>query len=153
MLLFIFDALFFHFSKKCCKRISNYKNAYSSVRKLFRIVKIDVWASGGRFAVSHYDFALRKCRPERPGAFRVTKMQAAARISRKSLFYQRKTMKNHIWRPLATTPPPWRQHKNVTFRKSAVKFKEKSYVRTRPEKSSGGEGLRPPPKVALNTGL
>ena len=44
------------------------------------------------------------------------------------------------------TPPPLRQHKNVTFGKSAVKLEEKSYVRTRPEKSSGGEGLRPPPK-------
>ena len=43
-------------------------------------------------------------------------------------------------------PPPLRQHKNVRFRKSVVKLEEKSYVRTRPEKSSGGEGLRPPPE-------
>ena len=90
-------------------------------------------------------FALQKCRPERPGAFRAKKMQAAARGSRKCLFYQRKTPAHSgaTWRP---TPPPCRQHKNVRFSKSIVKHEEKSYVWTRPEKSSGGEGLRPPPR-------
>ena len=49
--------------------------------------------------------------------------------------------------PSEGTPThPLRQHKNVTFRKSIIKLEEKLYVRTRPEKSSGGEGLRPPLK-------
>ena len=37
----------------------------------------------------------------------------------------------------------------MAVRKSIIKLEEKSYVWTRPEKSSGGEGLRPPPKGVL----
>ena len=72
-------------------------------------------------------------------------MQAVARTRESACFTE--GTRRHIRRPFGGyPPPPWRQHKNVTFRKSAVKLEEKSYVWTRPEKSSGGEGLRPPPK-------
>ena len=92
-------------------------------------------------AVSHYKnadrsvrerFALRKCRP-----------QLEARES--ACFTEGK--RPRIQAPPGDPPhPPLRQHKNVRFAKSTVKLEEKSYVWTRPEKSSGGEGLRPPPK-------
>ena len=72
-------------------------------------------------------FALRKCRP-----------QLEAR--RSCLFYKGK--RSAISGASSPPPPPLRQHKNVHFQKSAVKPEGKS----RPEKSSGGEGLRPPPK-------
>ena len=92
-------------------------------------------------AVSHYKnadrsvrerFALQKCRP-----------QLEARES--ACFTEGK--RPRIQAPPGDPPlPPLRQHKNVRFAKSIVKHEEKSYVWTRPEKSSGGEGLRPPPK-------
>ena len=90
-------------------------------------------------AVSHYKnadrsvrerFALRKCRPQ---------LEA-----RESACFTEGTRSAISGAPSEGTPP-LRQHKNVRFSKSAVKLEEKSYVRTRPEKSSGGEGLRPPP--------
>ena len=93
-----------------------------AVEVLFRTAKMQAGASG---SVWHY---------ENTGC--------SSRLAKVLVLPKENDQK--IWRVLETTPP-WRQHKNVRFAKSIINLKEKSYVRTRPEKSSGGEGLRPPP--------
>ena len=86
------------------------------VRKPFRITKMQAGAFG---SVSRYENAGRSSR--------LAKVLVLPKENARAF---RRHLETH-------TPTPWRQHKNVAFRISGVKLDEKSYVRTRPEKSSG----------------